>query len=671
MSPHVCKCNRTVTLLLCVFFEVFRLSGHSLRQFLNMIPSSVEEADRPPATMSGRVSPLLDNSPSDSQGLDEAGKNTRTGSSDPAGPDNELPPAPSFSQRTKLPLSEADEPRTQARVSDSEPPAHLMRYRERDPDLGPGSSFEVTLEAEGTDSPRRKQTFFLDPAFAEKQTPLAVFLVALSALFYVAVGLLVLFCISYTSTIFSGIFISAGVLTGIVGLVALTKPSRSLLGVYVFLGLCLFVFMAVAWVLNVTLLIDYVKVLNATEKNLQHRRAWRNSGVPDRSSLFVIDPHTTLVSQGSAHSFPASTKSLGGQLRRFAAGIEDSRERYGYTPPGYPEQEGSPLTKDPQKFSVRLGDGSALVVEKQGGTARVSGDRFRQEFSPSVVWEPGSSAPASKEWWNEETKATRVLRLSYPARIKLTGESLILEWEGFPDAQESAAVKGSAGKDAEFAMRQEARALVERGPTAARDPSRSADSRSLSSVEDKEARPHTAQMPDFLRDAPQLNKHPIVRGCVEGQQKDPEFLDEVGYTITALAFEGILCAYSLHGLLSFHKWPLDCEKTCGFGLLETGKQYTREDPASSAVFTAYLNHVSRMSAEETTMCELYALSTGCSVVSRNYVMVVIVLLSVWIALGVMGCCFLIPFALSRNHNLYRFYKRRAVEMMRQRRQGLL
>ncbi|KEP61145.1 UNVERIFIED_CONTAM: transmembrane protein, putative [Hammondia hammondi] len=551
------------------------------------------------------------------------------------------------------------------------------------PNLLPTSSSGVLPEG------RREPSEVADHPVESKKCH-AVLLILLSSVTFLAVGILILFSISYTSLTFGGIFISAGVVTGVIGVLGVFTRWKSLLGLYVYLVLCLFIFLAVVWVLNVTLLSDYVRVYRAVNTSMELERHSQTTGSLEDAPFFLLDSYAPLGLRRTSSETPVGAKTLVEELFKTSnkhehetstvsgESLEPMRQQF-TNPEAAKEGTTHPTNRYTGVLSPDKEKGQALEQARWAGRSQAATvQRLERQLSLERMWElQNEEANELNSLWQGST-SRMAYRLSPAARrhltrltaelqlgkLKPTSESISRRNEPRSHSHFSQGSGGDRVPDDRYDLAPETGEAIWNFTYPILQLPRDNSSTGESSGHDQ-ASGVTSSLPKMLSEG-NPSRTPVTHGCVEGQTRDPEFLDKVKHTITTTAFHGILCAYSMNDFLTFRRWPYDCYSECGFGLLETGKPYEKGDNVTTIALQLYMLHVAGMDKERYSTCETYAFGTGCSIVNRNYIVIVIILLSIFLALGLCGCCIMIPFTLSRNYKLYRHYKRRAVTMVHRR-----
>ncbi|PFH36715.1 hypothetical protein BESB_049070 [Besnoitia besnoiti] len=657
-----------------------------------MIPTSAADADTPPARLQGRYSPLL--APSRGGSTVDLPPTPQLDLRIESGVLHELPPPPGFTLTARTPPVEVEDDTTPLRGPDFTP-SHGETTGAPTPKLGPASAFEVSMESD-------RQPVSLAEHPVEKQKPLAIWLVLLSVLFYLTLGVVIIFCISFTHLIFGGIFISAGLLIGTFGITGLVTRSRTALGMYVFLGLCLFVFMAVSWVLHVTLLSDYIRVHRSIDVWLAREREWKHTGRKEDAPFFIVDPYELTNNQppvpDSALAAEAATAAgqrtataetpkiaLLERVTNLEGDHRSERARQLVTQPG--DLKGEEAHEKPSKNILPV----VARLEAKRPQQAASDDlalsrhlrRLERQLLLERIWQTKNEEADALNALLNDGFSRKAYRLppplhGYGGRRKPSTSpgnpelhsDLVFDVQESPDLlrlrlpgtenglpqvgpAHSVIMKGSEAPYIGFPALEDI----------------SANATALRSGSHTQFSGISAPLLKSLAIG-EFGRKPVPQECVEGFSRDPQFLDKVGHAITALAFQGLLCAFASQDFLNFRRWPYDCERKCGFILLGTGRPYKRGDAVTANAVHLYMLRLAGMDSNVHAACEASALRTGCAVVADNYIVIAMILLAIWLAVGVCGCCVMIPVALSRNYQIYRVYKARTLMLLHSRRSAV-
>ncbi|PFH34777.1 hypothetical protein BESB_068100 [Besnoitia besnoiti] len=137
----------------------------------------------------------------------------------------------------------------------------------------------------------------------------------------------------------------------------------------------------------------------------------------------------------------------------------------------------------------------------------------------------------------------------------------------------------------------------------------------------------------------------LLQVCVDGAAKQPDFSTDTGMVLEALSTRGWLCAYSKAEIMNFRKWPVNCWHTCGYKYLSAGHSLSSSDPTDVHRLQSFIEHLKSISPDEQQECMLYTMATACSIQDKHYLVVWVILISVWLLCACIGCCCVTPVSL--------------------------
>lgn len=137
----------------------------------------------------------------------------------------------------------------------------------------------------------------------------------------------------------------------------------------------------------------------------------------------------------------------------------------------------------------------------------------------------------------------------------------------------------------------------------------------------------------------------LIQGCVEGAKNNPPFVGEAAHAMSSLATRGLLCAFARADVLPFHRWPVDCNRECGYAFLHAGHDLQTENFYDMTRVAEYLIQISSLPPKRMQQCIDYAASTICSIQNRDFFVVWVVLLLLWLLFACIACCGILPFSL--------------------------